>query len=133
MIAQAKSDSANEDSDIADQDPGKKSIDCVSRDGRFKGETIRVPEKFICDNTLQCAGGEDELNCKEEYIVKRIFTVSERFTCPWPYLNVTRPDNSSGKFFPYRGIPCDTFDQCPGGEDEDGCQLPPLVKHTLRE
>ena len=43
---------------------------------------ICVEEEFICDNTLQCLGGEDEVNCEESvYIEKKIFKPSELFVC----------------------------------------------------
>ena len=54
----------------------------MARSGKWKGLKICVEEEFICDNTLQCLGGEDELECEEsEYIEKKIFKPSELFVC----------------------------------------------------
>ena len=33
---------------------------CTARDGKWAGKKICVPEKFRCDNFLQCLGAEDE-------------------------------------------------------------------------
>ena len=57
-------------------------LSCVARSGKWKGRKICVEEEFICDNTLQCLGGEDEVNCEESvYIEKKIFKPSELFVC----------------------------------------------------
>ena len=54
----------------------------MARSGKWKGLKICVEEEFICDNTLQCLGGEDELDCEESvYIEKKIFKPSELFVC----------------------------------------------------
>ena len=57
-------------------------LSCVARSGKWKGLKICVEEEFICDNTLQCLGGEDEVDCEESvYIEKKIFKPSELFVC----------------------------------------------------
>ena len=83
-------------------DCGEK-LKCVARDGVFVGFEICVPSEFICDNTLQCLGGEDEDNCEVKYIEKKIFSVDERVVCTSRSLNLTQIGNGTGHFFPYRG------------------------------
>ena len=70
----------------------------MARSGKWEGEKICVEEEFICDNTLQCMGGEDENACDMEYFTKKIFKPSERFVCKKtfkylsePYSNVEEP------------------------------------------
>ena len=79
-------------------------LKCIARDGRYVGIEICVPSDFICDNTLQCQGGEDEDNCEVKYIEKKIFSVDERVVCTSRSLNLTTIGNgTAGHFFPYRG------------------------------
>ena len=97
-------------------------LTCEARDGRWAGETICLEEKYICDDTLQCAEGEDEApvrdSCRKEYIRKKIFLPGETFPCTTHTLDIP---GSPNPFAPLRGIPCDRVPQCPGGEDESGC------------
>ena len=78
-------------------------LKCIARDGRFVGSEICVQSDFICDNTLQCRGGEDEDNCEVKYIEKKIFSVDEGVVCTSRSLNLTKIGNGTGHFFPYRG------------------------------
>ena len=78
-------------------------LKCIARDGRFVGLEICVPSEFICDNTLQCQGGEDEDKCEVKYIEKKIFSVNEGVICTSRSLNLTKIGNGTGHFFPYRG------------------------------
>ena len=61
-----------------------------------------VEESFICDNSIQCDDGADEIGCDEEYVRKKIFTIKHH--CNSAYLNFTRSDGSTGRFYPLRGI-----------------------------
>ena len=70
----------------------------------FKGELIFVEEPFICDNSIQCDDGADETGCDGEYIRKKIFTINDKHRCNSVYLNFTRADVSTGRFYPQRGI-----------------------------
>ena len=65
-------------------------LSCVARGGKWKGQKICVEEEFLCDNTLQCLGGEDEDECETEYFKKKIFKPSELFVCKrtFKYLTV---------------------------------------------
>ena len=83
---------------------GKKSVTCRARDGRYKGEKILVEEPFICDNSIQCDDGADETGCDEEYVRKKIFTIKDKHRCNSVYLNFTRSDGRTGRFYPQRGI-----------------------------
>ena len=83
---------------------GEKSVTCQARDGKFKGEKILVEEPFICDNSIQCDDGADETKCDEEYISKMIFTIKDKHRCNSVYLNITRADGSTDRFYPQRGI-----------------------------
>ena len=94
---------ANNTREVGDS-TGKKNVTCLARDGRFKGELILVEESFICDNSLQCEDGADETGCDEEYVRKKIFTINDKHRCNSVYLNFTRPDGSTGRFYPERGI-----------------------------
>ena len=78
-------------------------LKCIARDGRFMGFEICVPNDFICDNTLQCQGGEDEDKCEVRYIEKKIFSVDEAVVCTSRSLKLTKIGNGTGHFFPYRG------------------------------
>ena len=93
-----------EDGDSTD----KKGMNCVALDGRFKGKVIfldsKLEEHFICDNSVQCADGADEAGCDEEYVRKKIFTINDKHRCNSVYLNFTRADDSTGHFYPQRGI-----------------------------
>merc|ERR1711874_495994 len=53
------------------------------------------------------------------------------FLCPSPFLETRTEENKTGKFFPMRAIRCDGTKQCPRGEDEEGCQVDPLVRLLL--
>ena len=103
---------------------GDCAVRCTARDGRWKGETICLDEKYICDNTLQCEEGEDEApvrqSCRKEYVKKKIFLAGQTFPCPTHNLTI---NGSKIPFAPLRGIPCDRVPQCPLGEDENGCDL----------
>ena len=79
---------------------------CTARDGKLAGKKICVPEKFRCDNILQCLNAEDEENCEEEYRLKKIFTRNDRYLCKSPYLETRTEENKAGKFFPMRAIRC---------------------------
>ena len=80
---------------------------CTARDGsKWSGKKICVPEKFRCDNILQCLNAEDEENCEEEYRLKKIFTRNDRYLCKSPYLETRTEENKAGKFFPMRAIRC---------------------------
>ena len=50
-----------------------------------------MEEEFICDNTLQCMGGEDENACDMEYFTKKIFKPSERFVCKKTFKYLSEP------------------------------------------
>ena len=78
-------------------------LKCIARDGMFMGFEVCVPSDFICDNRLQCQGGEDEDNCEVKYIEKKIFSVNEGVICTSQSLNLTKVGNGTGHFFPYRG------------------------------
>ena len=78
-------------------------LKCIARDGRFVGRKICVPSEFICDNTLQCQGGEDEDKCEVKYIEKKIFSVDEGVICTSRSVNLTQIGDGTGHFFPYRG------------------------------
>ena len=78
-------------------------LKCVARDGKYEGFEICIPSDYICDNTLQCAGGEDEDECEPDYIEKNIFTIDQAVVCTSLGLNITRLGNVTGQFFPYRG------------------------------
>ena len=99
-------------------------LTCTARNGRWKGKTICLDEKYICDNTLQCEEGEDEApvrqSCRKEYVRKKIFLAGETFPCPTHNLTI---NGSKIPFAPLRGTPCDRVPQCPRGEDENGCDL----------
>ena len=83
---------------------GKKNVTCLARDGIYKDQLIFVEERFICDNSLQCVDGADEMGCDEEYVRKFIFTIKDKHRCNSVYLNFTRSDGSTGRFYPQRGI-----------------------------
>ena len=85
-------------------DCGEK-LKCIARDGKFVGGEVCFPSDFICDNMLQCQGGEDEDNCEAKYIEKKIFTVDEEVVCTSRSLNLTKIGNGTGTghFYPYRG------------------------------
>ena len=63
-----------------------------------------VEEPWICDNSIQCDDGADETECDEEYVRKKIFTIKDKHRCNSVYLNFTRSDGSTGRFYPERGI-----------------------------
>ena len=63
----------------------------MARSGKWEGEKICVEEEFICDNTLQCMGGEDENDCDMEYFTKKIFKPSERFVCKKTFKYLSEP------------------------------------------
>merc|ERR1712130_696713 len=67
-------------------------------------------------------------NCEEEYLRKGIFTHNDRHHCQSPYLETK---SKTGKFFPMRGIRCDGVEQCPRGDDKEGCQLPPEARYAM--
>ena len=77
---------------------------CTARDGKLAGKKICVPEKFRCDNFLQCLNVEDEDNCEEEYRREKIFTRNDRHVCKSPFLVTRTEENKTGKFFPMRAI-----------------------------
>ena len=77
---------------------------CTARDGKLAGKKICVPEKFRCDNYLQCLNAEDEDNCEEEYRREKIFTRNDRHVCKSPFLVTRTEENKTGKFFPMRAI-----------------------------
>ena len=79
-------------------------LKCIARDGKFMGYEICVPSDFICDNTLQCQGGQDEDKCEARYLDKKIFSVNEGVICTSRSLNITKIGNGTGYFFPYRGM-----------------------------
>ena len=66
-------------------------VTCVARSGKWEGEKICVEEEFICDNTLQCMGGEDENDCDMEYFTKKIFKPSEFFVCKRTFKYLSEP------------------------------------------
>ena len=70
-------------------------LTCIARSGKWEGQKICVEEKFICDNTLQCMGGEDEdeirFGCKEKYFEKNIFKKSEQFVCHRTFKYLSEP------------------------------------------
>lgn len=78
-------------------------LKCIARDGRFKGFEVCVPSEFICDNSLQCQGGEDEHDCDEQYLEKKIFRMEEDVICTSRNLTLTINGTTTGHFFPYRG------------------------------
>ena len=88
---------ANNEKSEGGDSTGKKSVTCRARDGKFKG-------KKIVDNSIQCHDGADETGCDEEYIRMLIFTINDKHRCNSVYLNFTRSDGSSGRFYPERGI-----------------------------
>ena len=63
-----------------------------------------MEEPFICDNSIQCHDGTDEIGCDEEYVRKFIFTINDKHRCNSVYLNFTKSDGSTGRFYPERGI-----------------------------
>ena len=71
---------------------------CTARDGKLAGKKFCVPEKFRCDNFLQCLNAEDEDNCE------KIFTRNDRHPCKSPFLVTRTEENKTGKFFPMRAI-----------------------------
>ena len=78
-----------------DPDCGEK-VTCVARSGKWRGQKICVEEEFICDNTLQCMGGEDERigeeeDCTMEYFKKKIFKPSELFVCTSTFKYLSEP------------------------------------------
>ena len=95
---------ANNEKSEGEDSTGRKSVTCQARDGRFKGKKILVEEPFICDNSIQCDDGADETGCDEEYVRKLIFTINDKHRCNSVYLNFTRSDGSTGRFYPERGI-----------------------------
>lgn len=107
---------------------GEKKMRCTARAGRWAGLEVCLEKKFQCDNYVQCEDARDEEGCEEDYVAKGIFTRNDRFLCPSPFLEIK---SKTGKFFPMRAIRCDGTKQCPRGEDEEGCQVDPLVRLLL--
>ena len=87
-----------------DQCDEKDSLVCTARDGRWAGRKICLPEKFKCDNYLQCGDGKDEEGCEGKYKEKRIFRKDHHFICTRPFLSITSKDGVRGRFFPMRAI-----------------------------
>ena len=58
-------------------------LTCAARDGRWKGETICLDEKYICDNTFQCEEGQDEApvqhSCQTKDVAKKIVSRKDFF------------------------------------------------------
>ena len=64
---------------------------CIARSGKWEGQKICLEKEFICDNTLQCMGGEDEKDCEETYFKKKIFKESEYFVCHLTFKYLSEP------------------------------------------
>merc|ERR1712001_616829 len=96
-------DGSSEIKEEQDEGCGEKLM-CTARDGMWAGKKICVPEKFRCDNFLQCLNAEDEDNCEEEYRREKIFTRNDRHVCKSPFLVTRTEENKTGKFFPIRAI-----------------------------
>ena len=123
---------------------------CRARDGRSAGKNICVEKKFVCDNYLQCEAGEDEDDCEEEYVRKRVFPVNYGYRCKSPFLVIQKEANETGRFYPQRAkkwetvillhliisftfvaivvvtillvvLRCDGAPQCPTSDDETDC------------
>ena len=58
-------------------------LTCTARDGRWKGETICLEEKYLCDNTFQCEEGQDEApvqhSCHTKDVAKKIVSRKDFF------------------------------------------------------
>ena len=97
-----------------------------------KGDEICIGKESRCDLHPQCLGGEDEINCEEEYIKKGFFTERQIFQCPTPNHTLEK-DGKSFTIFTKRAVRCDAVIECPGGEDEDDCNITEEAPYALCE
>ena len=67
----------------------------LARSGKWVGKMICIEEEFLCDNTLQCLGGEDERDCAALYLKRKIFRPSETFVCKKSFLKIGNFGKSS--------------------------------------
>ena len=49
----------------------------------------------ICDISIQCVGGEDEMGFDEEWVRKEIFNINDKHRCSSVYINFTKSDGRS--------------------------------------
>ena len=82
-------------------------VKCTARDGKWAGEKICLEKRFKCDGYVQCEDAEDEINCEEKYMDRKIFTRDQRHICRSPFLEIkNKTSHFFPKFFPMRAIRC---------------------------
>ena len=67
----------------------------------------------------ECADGEDEIGCFEQYIERGFVSSSADYVCQSPYHN----DGSKTPRVNILAVRCDGVSECWQGADEEGCNI----------